>query len=288
MTALAEARNTEKYNPDVFAEVMSLPLAASTKIYRGALVALNASGYCVAGTTVAAGRIVGRAEETIDNSSGAAGDKSVKVRRGVFKFVNSASTDALTLADVDRLCYAVDDQTVARTSSMGSREVAGRVIRVDSDGVFVEVGMPTLPQDGKFDILIAAGADLSSLQYSAVKVSGAAVVVAGAGEFAIGVLQNAPANGAIAIVRVMGVTTMKCDGTGVTVGDRISCAANGLARASAAAASGLAHTNTSDAGAATDPLIAACVLGIALATAAASANTRVLLTHSGACPVTAI
>jgi hypothetical protein len=93
---------------------------------------------------------------------------------------------------------------------------------------------------------------------------------------------------AVAHGRVAGVSTMKCDGTGVTRGDRISCAANGLARATAAAASGTAHVNTSDAGAATDPVIGANVIGIALSTAAAGANTSVLLTHSGLVPTTLI
>lgn len=290
MTALSAARNTKKYNTDVAPELISVPVAASTRIYQGALVGVDANGRAVAGTSVAASRIIGQAIEESNNSSGAAGDKVVRVRMGVFYFANSSSTDALAASHVGMPCYAVDDQTVALTSGSGARLRAGIVVEVSSsDGVAVWIGAP-MESAPACDLFFIAGEDLSSYQYSAVKraTGDNTVSRSGAGEFAIGVLQNAPANGAVAHVRVAGITTMKADGTGVTRGDRISCAANGLARATAAAASGTAHVNTSDAGAATDPVIGANVIGIALSTAAASANTTVLLTHSGLVPTTTI
>lgn len=289
MTALAAARNTLKYNTDVCPELISVPVAASTRIYQGALVGLDINGRAVAGTSNAAARILGVAIEEANNSTGAAGDKSVRVRQGVYYLANSSSTDAVVAADVGRFCYVVDDQTVARTSGNGARNHAGVVIAVDSsDGVAVWVGAPA-ELSAPTEIEILAGEDLSSYQYSGVKLnSSGAIVRAGAGEFAIGILQNAPASGAVGIVRIAGVSVMKADGTGVTRGDRISCAANGVGRASLAQASGLAHTNTNDAGATTDPLIGAAIVGIALTTAAAGANFNVLLTHSGAVATTAI
>lgn len=289
MTALAAARNTLKYNTDVCPEVISVPVAASTRIYQGALVGLDANGRAVAGTSNAAARILGVAVEESNNSTGAAGDKSVEVRQGVYYLANSATTDAIVAADVGRFCYVVDDQTVARTSGNGARLRAGVVMAVDStDGVAVWIGAPS-ELNAPSEIEILTGEDLSSYQYSAVKVNSSGVVVkCGAGEFPIGIVQNAPGNAAVAIVRVAGISVMKADGTGVTRGDKVSCAANGLGRATAAAASGTAHVNTSDAGAATDPVIGAAVIGIALTTAAASANFNVLLTHSGAVATTAI
>ncbi len=290
MTALSAARNTKKYNPDVAPELISVPVAASTRIYQGSLVGIDANGRAVAGVSVASSRILGQAIEESNNSAGAAGDKSVRVRMGVFYFANSSSTDAITAAHVGMPCYAVDDDQVALTSNSGARRRAGIVVEVSStDGVAVWLGSQA-ELSPACDLFFIAGEDLSTYQFSAVKraTGDNTVTRAGAGEFAIGVLQNAPANGAVAHVRVAGVTTMKADGTGVTRGDRISCAANGLARATAAAASGTAHVNTSDAGAATDPVIGANVIGIALSTAAASANTTVLLTHSGLVPTTTI
>lgn len=289
MTALAAARNTLKYNTEICPENIVVPVAASTRIYQGALVGLDANGRAVAGTSNAAARIIGRAENEANNSSGSAGAINVTIRQGVYYFANSSSTDAIVAADVGRFCYVVDDQTVARSSGNGARLRAGVVIAVSSDdGVAVWIGAPA-ELSAPTEIEILAGEDLSSYQYSAVKVnSSGALVRAGAGEFACGILQNAPASGALGIVRVAGISVMKADGTGVTRGDKVSCAANGLGRSTAAAASGTAHVNTSDAGGATDAVIGAAVIGLALTTAAASANFNVLLTHSGAVATTAI
>lgn len=288
MTAVAAARNTLKYNTEVCPELISVPVAASTHVYQGALVGLDANGRAVSGTSNATARILGMATEDADNSTGSAGAINVQVRQGVYYFANSSSTDAIVAADVSRFCYVVDDQTVARSSGNGARLRAGVVIAVDStDGVAVWIGAPC-ELNAPCELEILAGEDLSSYQYSGVKVNNAgALVRAGAGEFACGILQNAPANGAMGIVRIAGVSVMKADGTGVTRGDKVSCAANGLGRSTAAAASGTAHVNTSDAGAATDPVIGAAVLGVALTTAAAGANFNVLITHSGAVATTA-
>lgn len=272
-------------------ERLSVPVAASTKIYQGALVGLDSAGRAVAGTSNATARsILGRAAALADNSSGAAAAISVEVDRGCFKFANSSSTDALTSVDVGQPCYVVDDQTVARTPGTGTapRMVAGMVMGVDSDGVWVQLLGGSL---GQFtDIAIGpAGADLTAVGNVIVKWnSSGQVVVCGAGEMPIGVLMNAPNSGEIAIVRTAGIAPVKADGTGYTRGDRISSAASGLGRASTAAASGTAHTNTNDAGSTTDPLIAANVLGVAIVTAAASAVGLVLITHSGATATTAI
>ena len=65
-------------------ELQTFNVAASTTITKGKLVALNASGHAVAATssvgTVARGVFV--AIETVDNSSGSAGDKEVRCAIG--------------------------------------------------------------------------------------------------------------------------------------------------------------------------------------------------------------
>lgn len=286
MTAISAARNTPKRNSLPAPECVSVPVAASTKVYQGALVGINASGHAVAGTSVATSRVIGRARALADNSSGLAAAISVEVEFGVFRFDNSATTGAVTAADVGRPCFAVDDATVSRDSSNGARNVAGAVVDVDSSGVWVWLGLAQLPT--VIEQTFTAASDLSSSGNVAVKVDSAGKVdLAGAGEMAIGILQNAPVADAMAIVRVAGISAMKADGTGVTRGNRVSSAASGLGRASTSAATGLAATKTDDAGAALDPLIGAHVIGVALSTAAASAQFQILLTHSGACPTTA-
>ncbi len=135
MTALSADRNT----PRIEGGVKVLSVAASTKIYAGAIVLRNASGYAEKGATKINCFGVGMALEQVDNSAGNDGDKTVKVRTGIFKFANSASADQITAADIGAFCYVVDDQTVAKTSGSDTRSVAGMVAGVDTDGgVYVE------------------------------------------------------------------------------------------------------------------------------------------------------
>lgn len=119
----------------------SLPVAASTLVYAGALACVSTStGYATKGATATTLRAVGVAVEHADNSAGAAGDISVNVERGIWLFLNSASADQITRADIGADCYIVDDQTVAKTSGSASRSVAGKVWDVDASGVWVEIG----------------------------------------------------------------------------------------------------------------------------------------------------
>jgi hypothetical protein len=112
--------------------------AAAKKFFVGALVASDANGNATPGATATTLRGVGRAEEYLDNSSGAAGADTVKIKKGIFKYANSAATDQITAADIGNDCYIVDDQTVAKTSGTGTRSVAGPVFDVDPDGVWVD------------------------------------------------------------------------------------------------------------------------------------------------------
>lgn len=135
MTALAAARNT----PERAGDVVGYPVKASVKPIQGGIAVLNA-GYAAPGTTAAGLIAVGRFEETVDNTSGANGAVSVQVKRGTFKFGNSSAGDLIAQADVGADCYIVDDQTVAKTNGSSTRSVAGKIIAVDADGVWVKIG----------------------------------------------------------------------------------------------------------------------------------------------------
>lgn len=132
--ALTKDRNTVRRE----GEELSLPVAAGKKVFAGALVAKDASGNATPGAVAATLLGMGRAEEYVDNSTGGAGDVSVKISKGVFCFANSASGDLIARADIGNDCYIVDDQTVAKTSATGTRSVAGKVFDVDSSGVWVK------------------------------------------------------------------------------------------------------------------------------------------------------
>lgn len=120
------------------AKTVVLPMKGATTIYQGALVALDANGYAVPGATAATLTAAGRAEETVVNS-GVDGAVSITVSRGVFVFNNTATTaNKVAAAHVLKSCYIEDDQTVTALATGAS--VAGKVIRVDTDGVAVQIG----------------------------------------------------------------------------------------------------------------------------------------------------
>lgn len=133
MTATTAERNTPRRNGDQ----LSFPAAAS-KVLAGTIVVLNAAGNAETATTATGKVAVGVAEETVDNSGGSAGDLQVPVRRGIFRFANSASTDAIANTDYGTTCYLVDNQTVAKTDGTSTRSKAGIVRGVDASGVWVE------------------------------------------------------------------------------------------------------------------------------------------------------
>ena len=135
MTALTAARNT----PERAGDVVGYPVKASVKPILGGIAVLNA-GYAAPGTTATGLIAIGRFEETVDNTAGSNGDVSVQVKRGTFKFGNSSAGDLIAQADVGADCYIVDDQTVAKTNGTNTRSVAGKIIAVDADGVWVKLG----------------------------------------------------------------------------------------------------------------------------------------------------
>jgi len=128
---LQSPRNTPMRDGDV----LVLGIETGRRIFAGALVAINPQGYAVPGTEDSSIRGLGRAESNVDNISGAHGDVTVGVRKGVFRF-NNHDADTVTMADVGCDCYIVDDQTVANRGK-GFRGVAGKVFDVDSTGVWV-------------------------------------------------------------------------------------------------------------------------------------------------------
>jgi hypothetical protein len=135
MPPLAEDRNTLERSGDSVAH----PLAAATIIFAGSLVALDAAGNAVPGSVATTLTAAGRAEEQVDNSAGAAGDLSVLVRRGVFQFKNSAG-DPIDRTHIGGTAYIEDDETVSATDGTGTRSAAGKIIDLDSAGVWIEIG----------------------------------------------------------------------------------------------------------------------------------------------------
>jgi hypothetical protein len=142
MAALSSYRDTRRMGDDVIPDILDLAVADNVHIFKGAIVGLAAGYAAPAGS--ACTRVAGIAESEADNTQPghAVGAKRVRVRQGTFKVANSAAADALALADVGSLCYAADDQTVAKTNGAAHNlPVAGTVIQIDGVGVWVQMNL---------------------------------------------------------------------------------------------------------------------------------------------------
>lgn len=119
----------------------SYDVAASVVCRGGGIAVLDASGNVKPGVTATGLVCVGIFTEEVDNSAGAAAAVKAQVEAGVFRFGNSGAGDAITKAEIGDTCYIVDDQTVAKTDGTGTRSAAGKIVDVDSAGVWVRMGL---------------------------------------------------------------------------------------------------------------------------------------------------
>lgn len=133
MAALTKDRNAPNKE---LGRTISLRVAAATQIFGGSLVALNDAGFAIPGTNVATGtKVIGVADEEVDNV-GAAGDLRVKVRKGVFGFVNDGN---VVQADIGEEAMVADDQTVTNAATSTNDKVAGTIDDIDDDDGLVYV-----------------------------------------------------------------------------------------------------------------------------------------------------
>lgn len=128
MVALTKGRQT----PERGNALHEFTVAATFTVFEGALVMVNSSGLARPGAAATSMTAAGRAE------NGAAAGEKVTVKRGVFRWANSADADAIAAADYGATVYIVDDQTVAKTNGSSTRSAAGICRGVDAQGVWVE------------------------------------------------------------------------------------------------------------------------------------------------------
>ena len=138
MAALSAERDTPRLT-GVEGPVVTYDVAAATKIHAGSIVQL-AAGYAAPAAGEAGRVTVGRAEESVDNGSGSAGDKEIRVRVGIFRWANSGGR-AVTRAHIGKDGFAEDDQTIGNATNANS-VTAGKIVDVDDAGVWVATGIP--------------------------------------------------------------------------------------------------------------------------------------------------
>jgi hypothetical protein len=113
--------------------VVSYKLAAN-KIYKGALVGVNSSGFLVPMAHATASlRFVGVANETIDNSDGAAGDKSVNVTKCGSFVMKAATGYTPSIADLGAEVYILSDAEVQiSTTGLTVEYTAGTIVAIET------------------------------------------------------------------------------------------------------------------------------------------------------------
>lgn len=123
MTALTKDRSTVRRDGLTF----RLGVAATAELFAGSMVALDATGFAVPAADTAGLIVVGRAEESVDNGSGADGDLTIKVQEGVYLFASAG----LDEADVGKPAFVSDDQTIVTTGATNNVH-AGIIVAIES------------------------------------------------------------------------------------------------------------------------------------------------------------
>lgn len=115
------ALTAEKQVQEKDGVVHAAPMGAAV-IYRGAMVMHNTSGFLVPCATAAGSFFAGIAEETVNNSAGAAGDEVCRYKMEGRYLLEGAG---FVQGDVGEIVYASDDQTITKTSL--NNPIVGRV-----------------------------------------------------------------------------------------------------------------------------------------------------------------
>ena len=106
--------------------IVAYPVKANARIWKGALVCVDNTGFLVPASDTANLRFVGVAFESVDNMGGASGAKRCRVvKRGTFVYNRIGS---FTQADIGTTARAITDNEVAKTST--NNIVVGTVVEL--------------------------------------------------------------------------------------------------------------------------------------------------------------
>lgn len=148
------------------------PIKANVHIFKGAMVGLDSAGRAMPGDTIANGclSIVGKASATYDNRTGsalggAADAVDVEVEYGVFQYdFKTGDGDDIAADDVGKVCFVVDDHTVALTNNTDARAIAGLITEFRESKPYVWTGPHVAA------ILVIAASEASQLDTAQVDV----------------------------------------------------------------------------------------------------------------------
>jgi hypothetical protein len=130
-------------------------LQGSNVIYRGSMVAVDAAGKAVAASDTASTKVVGRAQSMQVNTGTAySATRTIDVRRGLFRWTNGG---VFTIANIGDFAYVEDDATVTTAALASNDIIAGIIVDVDADGVWVDTYAIPAIGAGSFAAITAAG-----------------------------------------------------------------------------------------------------------------------------------
>lgn len=134
MTVLSEDKQIELQD----GVEKDFPVAASEKIFGGALSCVNAAGYALEGSDTAGLIFQGICMDQKDNSSGSNGDLDVVLRRrGLVKVIMDT---AISQANVGDNVFLVDDQTVDLTANVTNNIFCGIIAAyIDTTHAWIDI-----------------------------------------------------------------------------------------------------------------------------------------------------
>ncbi len=133
MAATTSARESKRKDGQLIACKM-----AAVKIPKGALVNINAAGYATNASDSSGETFAGVAYETVDNSTGSAGDKFIRIETtGTFEFADGGANGAQT--DVGVEFKIVDNQTVTDASTTNNIKAGMCVESINANTVRIRI-----------------------------------------------------------------------------------------------------------------------------------------------------
>lgn len=217
--ALTDNRDTPEYLGK-----MTGPVQGSNTIFAGSIVAVDSNGLAVAASDAPGLKVIGRAlVKSVNVLSDYVATKRIRVQRGIFRWGNGGS---FTAANIGDLAYLLDDQTVTTAALATNDIIAGLIMDVDSDGVWVDT----------FSIGGQGAASVAALNVSGNAAVGGTLAATGntslGGTLAVTGAStlggNTAISGTLAATGTTTLTNMVINGVSVSLGN-LPTATNGLA-----------------------------------------------------------
>lgn len=193
--AFAGALTAERSTPRLAIAEFGLVQGSNT-LYAGAMTAIDSAGKACPAADASGYTVVGRCEDTSINSyTSYSATRLVSVRRGIFKWLNGGS---FTAANIGQICYVADDNTVTTAAAATNDIPAGIIVKVDTDGVWVDCESLSRVLSGSLNALAVTGAGSVGTTFD---VGGAATV-----QGAVTLGSTLVVTGAVTAVSTLGVT----------------------------------------------------------------------------------